>query len=729
MGTVKSDPGSVAVRSTVGRMRTVNGVCHHDCPDSCGWVVTVEATPEGERATKLRGNPDHPFSRGELCPKVNRYLDRVYSPDRVLTPLRRVGPKGSGEFAPTTWESALSEIGERWSSIASDIGSEAIMGLWDAGNQSVLAMHSHERFMARIGASRMVDAVCGQAAGVGTAATYGSGRGADPVEIRHARCIVLWGTNTRLTNRHLWPFIEEAKVNGATVVCIDPLRTMTADSADWFLQPLPGTDVALMLALINVFVRDGFVDRTYVDAHSTGFEDLVAEATQWPPTRAAEICGLMVSDIERLAVLLGTTPPVHFRTLIGSEHREHGAQFFRLLAALPVLLGSWRHRGGGMSRSVGTYTADAIGSLSGANLSNGRTIRSLSQNRVGRWLNDPTLAPAVAALLIWNFNPLVTLPNAEGIRAGLVRNDLFTVVHDVFLTDTAKYADFVLPAVTQIEANDITPSWGSMHLNWNSAAIAPIGEAVSNSELFRRLSSAMGFADAELYATDEELLERAMSSGHSSAEGISLDRLRTAGTVRVNIPEDFRPYSNGGFATIDGKAHLSSTVMDQSGLGLVATYVPAIEGPHGRSATEFPLSLMTPKVHTRFLNSSYSHLPNHAGREGGPYVELSEFDAAARGISDGDVVAVWNHRSTLTLPARIGVNVRPGVVVVPFGWSSDAHSDGRTANALTNDSLTSFGGGAAYSDTMCEVAKTQPPRLPESEVIPWRDTGVNCNQR
>ncbi len=685
-------------------MRTVTGACHHDCPDSCGWIVTVEDTVEGERATKMRGNPDHPFSLGELCPKVNRYLDRVYSPDRVLTPLRRVGAKGDGRFEPITWDAALAEIGAHWTAIVNEHGGEAIMPLWDAGNQSVLAMHAHERFMGRLGASRMVDSVCGQTAGVGTASTYGSGRGADPMEIRHAKCIVLWGTNTRLTNRHLWPFIEEAKAKGAPVVCIDPLRTMTADSADWFLQPLPGTDVALMLALIHVFVRDGRVDQEYVDQYSSGFDDLAAEAAQWPPSRAAEVCGLTVEDIERLAFVIGTTPPVHFRTVIGAEHREHGAQFFRLLAALPVVLGSWRHRGGGMSRSVGTFTSDAIGSLGASSSGHGPT-RSLSQNLVGRWLNDTDLAPRVHSLMIWNFNPLVTLPNAEAIRRGMAREDLFTVVHEVFLTDTARYADIVLPAATHIESDDITPSWGSMHLNWNHAAISPVGESVSNAELFRRLSSAMGFTDADLFATDDELFARALSGGHEFGGGITVDRLRAEGTVRLNIPEDYRPYAYGGFATPDSRAVLSSDVMEKVGHGRVATYTPAVEGPHGPVAAEFPLSLMTPKVHTRFLNASYSHLPNHGGREGGPYVELSAADAAARGIAAGDDVRVFNHRASLTLPVRIGTTVRPGVVSVPFGWGSADHADGKTANALTSDTPTSYGGGVAYSDTMVEVAR------------------------
>lgn len=663
----------------------------------------MEDGPDGERATKLRGNPDHPFSLGELCPKVNRYLDRVYSPDRVLTPLRRVGAKGEGRFEAISWDEALTTIADRWGTILRTQGGEAIAPLWDAGNQSVLAMHAHERLMSAIGASRSVDAVCGQAAGVGMASTYGSALGADPVELRHAKCVLLWGTNTRLTNRHLWPFVEEARANGATVICIDPLRTMTAESSDVFLQPLPGTDTALMLALVHVFARDGHLDRTYIDEHSVGSDDLLAEAAQWPPTKAAEVCGLTVGEIENLATLITSNAPAHFRTVIGAEHREHGAQFFRLLACLPVLLGSWRHRGGGMSRSVGSYSSTAIGSLNRP--AQGTPVaRSLSQNQVGRWLNDDTLDPPVASLLIWNFNPVVTLPNADAIRRGLAREDLFTVVHEVFLTDTARYADIVLPACTHIEANDITPSWGSMHLNWNQAAIAPVGESVSNPELFRRLATALGLDDPELHLADEELLQRAMSSSHKFAEGVSFERLKSEGTVRINVPEDYRPYADGGFAWPDGKARLASEFMAQFDLGLVPTYSPSHEGPHGALAAKYPLSLMTPKVHTRFLNSSYEHLPNHGGREGGPYVELSAADAAARGIAEGDEVRVFNDRSSLRLVARIGTMVRPGVVAVPFGWGSAAHPDGRTANALTNDTLTSFGGGVAYLDTLVEVA-------------------------
>jgi anaerobic selenocysteine-containing dehydrogenase len=686
-------------------MRTVVGTCHHDCPDSCGWVVTVDDQPAQPVAVKLRGNPNHPYSAGELCPKVNRFLERVYSVDRVLTPLRRTGPKGSGEFAPISWGDALSEIGTTWSQLIETLGAESIMGMWDAGNQSLLAMHAHERFWNRLGGSRMIDNVCGQAAGVGWAATHGNGEGADPTEIRYAKCIVLWGTNTRLTNRHLWPSIEAARRDDATVICIDPLRTVTANESDLFVQPLPGTDTALMLGLIHLWIRDNRIDHDYVDAYAEGFSDLAAEAAQWDPERVAAVCGITVGEVVQLAHVIADAQPAHFRTVIGAEHREHGAQFFRLLTTLPVLLGSWRHRGGGASRSTGTFTRAIAEDVSHPELRRGQEPRSLSMNRMGRWLTEASLDPKVAGLLVWNFNPLVTLPNAELIRAGLARDDLFTVVHEQFLTDTARYADIVLPATTQLESTDVVQSWGSFHVNWNEAAIAPVGESVSNSELFRRLSSALGFDDQPLFATDESLLAEMLVGTHPRAQGITAETLRANHTMRLTVDEDFRPYAHGGFATPSGKAQLSSVAMANFGLGLVATYEPALEGPNGDMARAFPLSLMTPKFHTRFLNGAYAHLPNHGGREGGPWVELSAHDAKARGIADGDTVEVFNHRATLTLPARIGTFVRNGVVAVPFGWHGAAHIDGRTANALTSDTPTSFGGGVAYSDTMVDVRK------------------------
>ncbi len=653
-------------------------------------------------AVKIRGNPEHPFSKGELCPKVTRYLERTYSPDRILTPLRRTGPKGSGQFEPISWDEALREIGTRLGEIVSTHGGSAIVPFFSAGNQSTLAHGAHERFCARIGATTLVDSICGLAAGVGVAATYGTANAADPTELSYARCVVLWGTNTRLTNRHLWPWVEQARANGATIICIDPLRTSTAEASDWFIQPLPGTDVALMLGLIHCWLRDGTIDREYVDLYADGFTELAVDAAQWSPDRVSYVCGLTIEEIEGLATVTAAAGPVHFRTLIGAEHHEQGAQFFRLLAALPVLLGSWRHRGGGISRSVSGYTR--LGGL-GIPALRAQPARELSSNHISKWLSSTNMTEPVQALLVWSANPLVTMPNAEGIRRGLERDDLFTVVHEQFMTATATYADIILPATTHIEATDVVPSWGSPHITWNEAAIAPIGGSVSNTEMFRRLSAAMGFTDPELFATDGELLDAAFAGAGHYMAGITTAALREAGTLRSNLEEAHMPYAHGGFRTTSGRAALASNAMHEAGFGLTASFVPSMEGPHGMLRDRFPLCLLSPKIHNRFLNSSYAHLPNHGGREGGPFVELHPVDAADRGIIQGELVEVFNDRATLQLHARIGTTGRPGVAIIPFGWGQAQHVDGKSVNSLTNDTLTNWGGGSAYSDTLVDVRK------------------------
>lgn len=657
-------------------MATVLGTCHHDCPDSCGWVATVE----NGVAIKLRGNPDHPFSRGELCPKVNSFLDRVYHPERILHPLIRTGRKGEGQFRQATWDEALGVVADRLKSVVAEHGGEAIYPWWDAGTQGAVQMSSLDRrFFANLGASRLTGSLCGATAKAGVAATYGSGLGADPTDVRHARFVVLWATNTRLTNRHLWPFIEEARHNGAQVVVIDPIQTITAGSADWHIQPLPGTDVALMLAIAHVLIRDDLIDRDYVTSYARGFDELAAHVATWTPERAASVCGLSVDEIERFATAYGTIRPAFIRTLIGAEHHEHGAMFYRTLATLPVLTGAWRQRGGGLSRSVGswfdTQLDDSVFTLP-------TTSRALSMNHLGRSLCDPSIG--IHALFIWNGNPLVTVPNAALIRKGLERQDLLTVVSEQFLTDTARYADVVFPATTELEQLDVIPSWGHLYLGWNEPAIAPLGEAVPNTELWRRLAKAMGMTDPEFALDDEALVTKVLVD-------TDVDLLRKQGWLRLDLPEELLPYAEGGFATNDGRADLFSDPVPQ--------YHPPQEGPGGELAKTFPLVLLTPKHQTRFLNSSYS--AHHAEKETGPFFEIDPEDAAKRGITDGDQVRIWNDRGELTLMAKISSRLRPGVGAIPFGWTVKAAH----ANALTNDALTDWGGGVAYFDTLVEAAK------------------------
>jgi anaerobic selenocysteine-containing dehydrogenase len=703
---VTTDVGPVAAPST--ERRSVLGTCHHDCPDSCGWVVTVEdralgGGSGGPTAVRLRGNPEHPYSRGELCPKVNRFLDRVYSPDRILRPLVRRGAKGDGDFAPVSWDDALALVAERLDEIVRRHGGQSVLPWWSAGTQGLIQQSSLDRrFFAKLGASRLTGSLCGAVAGAGTASTNGSGRAADPSDVRFARLVLLWGTNTRLTNRHLWPFVEEARANGATIVVIDPIRTMTAESADWFVQPLPGTDVALMLGLMHVLVRDDLIDHDYVARHTVGFERLVDVVRDWSPARAAEVCGIAADEVERLGRAYGTTTPAFIRTLIGAEHQEHGAMFFRALACLPALTGAWRHRGGGLARSVGAWAETNVDeSVFDAPAMVPRTERrAINMNHLGRALTDAAMDPRVMALFVWNGNPLVSVPNAELTRRGLLRDDLFTVVSEQFLTDTARYADVVFPAATQVEQTDVVASWGHLYLGWNEAAIPPVGEAVPNTELWRRLARAMGFTEAEMFEDDESLLRSALRN-------VDIETLRERGFVRLSLPEDLRPYADGGFATASGRAELYSDALAAQGHDPLPGFRRPGEGVGGDAGLtdRYPLVLMTPKNHTRFLNTSYSHLPKHGPPEGGPLAELDPVDAAARGIAEGDTVRVWNDRGSLTLTARVGARLRPGVVAVPFGWWSAQHDGDGTANALTNDALTDWGGGVAYGSTRVQVER------------------------
>lgn len=704
-----SQTTDVGPMGTPPAARTVAGICHHDCPDSCGWTVTVDDSPSPV-AIRLRGTPDHPFSQGELCPKVNRMLDRVYSADRLLHPLRRVGPKGSGRFEQITWDEALTEIASNLHRVIDEHGAEAVLPFSDAGNQSLLAMMGLSgRFFDHMGASRLDRAICGPTVGAGLAMTNGSGRGLDPLELEHSRLILIWGANTKLTNRHLWPTIERARERGARLVVIDPMRTLTSaaldpERGDRFIQPRPGTDIAMMLAMMHVIIADGLTDDEWIEAHTTGFDELRAAVADWTPERAAEVTGVTPDEIHRLGVDYATTRPAAIRALIGAEHHENGAMFFRTLACLPALTGAWADRGGGISKSVGSYTEAVIdeAALHRYDLRGTPLPRLLNMSRLGEILTTSHAGtddgPRVHALVVWNSNPLVVVPNAEATRRGLERDDLFTVVHEQFLTDTALYADIVLPATTQIESNDVVHPWGHLWIGWNEAAIEPVGQSCSNTELFRRLASAMDYTEPALFESDDELIAQALRT-------LDLDELRTVGWVRAPYPDDGRPFGDGDFDTASGRAEFASELLEKLGHPRVPTFVPPRESPLGEPdlALRYPLQLLSPKHHTRFLNSSYAQLPKHGPPEGGPFVELDPTDAADRGLEEGDLARVWNDRASMALPVRISERLRGGLAAIPFGWWRNHHVDGRTVNSLTNDTLTEWGGGVAYSDTLVQV--------------------------
>ena len=654
------------------------------------WDVTVH---DGT-AVKLRGNREHPTTRGALCPKVNRFLERVYHPDRLTTPLRRTGRKGSGEFEPVDWDTAVTEIAAQLTAAIDQTGRESILQFSFDGTQGVIQKGiMADRFFDALGASDVRRHLCGVTAWLGASDVSGLPYGIDPEDLAHARTIILWGTNTYLTNRHLWPTIEAARNTGATVVVIDPIRTSTAERADEFLQIRPGTDVALVLAIVHVLARDRLLDHDWLASSTSGWEELAGSAEPMTPDRAEAITGIAAERIEWLAHTYATCRPAAIRTLVGPEHRQHGRDIMRAIAMLPAVTGAWRDVGGGLARSTQVYFETAL---------NYPTLpdpprRAFNMARLGEVLTDESLEPPIRALIVHNSNPAVILPDQNRVVAGLERHDLFTVVIEQFLTDTARYADIVLPSTTQIEHLDLGIAWGHLYLTLNQPAIEPVGECLPNTEIFRRLAAAMGLDRPDLQADDETLIRELLDSRHPWLDGIGYEQLAERAWVRLNIAPGHRPYVDTSPGTDDGRLHLGPL-----------DHQPGDESPDGDGdvAGRYPLVLLTRKQHVKFLNANYAQFPEHLPNEGGPRLQLHPDDAAERGVRVGDQVEVFNDRGRLTLGVDLSDEVPPGVVAIPFGWHHRQTPEGRAVNALTNpttgdDDL----GSAAFHDTLVEVAR------------------------
>lgn len=667
-------------------MTVVRGACHHDCPDTCVWEVTVENSV----AVRLRGADDHPTTAGELCPKVNRFLDRVYHPERLRTPLRRVGDKGSSQFEPVSWDDAISQIAARLTEIGAASGGSAILPFSFDGTQGRIQKGvMADRFFAALGSSQIRRHLCGVTAWMGAADVSGVPFGIDPEDLRHARTILLWGTNTRITNRHLWPTIQAAREEGATVVVIDPVRTITADQADRFVQLRPGSDVALVLGMIHVLDRDGLIDREFLDDYTTGWPDLRMAARRQTLPSAAAITGVDIATIEWLATTFATRRPAAIRVLVGPEHREHGRELFRAVTMLPAVVGAWRERGGGLARSTQVYFEEAI--APDAAHPSGRVF---NMAELGTALTDAD--PPIEALIVHNSNPAVIVPDQNRVLAGLGREDLFTVVIEQFMTDTARYADIVLPATTQLEHLDLMVSWGHLYMALNRPAIAPVGDALPNTEIFRRLAVTMGLDAPGLADDDETLIRQLLATGHPYLNGITYERLREAAWVRLAVPAGFRPYVDDPPRTADGRLRLGDLA-----------HRPGSETAEGSPelASRFPLTLLSMKQHPRFLNANYGGFAEHLPRRGEPQLEIHAIDATARGLADGMRARVFNDRGELDLVVEISDRVQPGVVAAPFGWWASTSPGGRTVNALTNPATNDGRGSAAFHETLVEVER------------------------
>jgi anaerobic selenocysteine-containing dehydrogenase len=690
--------------------QVVHAACPHDCPDGCAVLITVE---DG-RATKIQGDPEHPITRGFLCAKVAKYLDRVYSPDRVLYPMRRTAPKGThgdGSFERISWDSAFNEIVTRLTRISTEYGPEAILPYSYGGNIAILNGASMDmRFFHRLGASQLHRSICAQAGGDAIISIYGRKIGTEPEQFRHSKYIIAWAANIHGNNVHLWPFIDEARRNGARLVVIDPYRTRTARLADWHIPINPGTDVALALGLMHVIVRDGLHDRDYIARYADGFDELEKRLPAYTPARVAQWTGVPCDDIERLAHEYATTRPAAIRLNYGVQRSQNGGTAVRAVCMLPVITGSWKEIGGGLQLSTsGGFQLDRP-AMERHDLMQksplGRPARTVNMVQLGKALTELD-GPPIKALVVYNSNPAAVCPDQNLVRRGLKREDLFTVVHEQFLTDTTDFADLVLPATTFFEHKDLVQAYGHYYLQVSQPAIEPLGECKSNVDFFRELALRMGFEDDCFLDPVDTMIEAALQSGVPQLNGITRQRLEGDPYVRLNLLGDdsdrpWLPFANG-FDTPNRKARLFDPALIAYGMDPVASFVPPEESRHRQGPETFPLELLARKG-DNFLNSTFVNLPSLQKMERQDELEISRADAELRGIADGDRVRVYNQRGEIFLRARVDGTVAAGVVGAQLGWAKLSGA-GLNINVLTSDRLTDLGGGATFYSTLVEVER------------------------
>jgi molybdopterin guanine dinucleotide-containing S/N-oxide reductase-like protein len=710
----------------------VHAACPHDCPDACGVLITVE---DG-RATKIQGDPKHPVTRGFLCAKVAKYLDRVYSPDRVLYPMRRIAPKGisianAGEGARATsawqritWDEALDEIASRFRSIVTEFGGESILPYSYGGTLGALNGASMDRrFFSRLGASQLDRTICSAAGEARILSVLGIKLGTEPEQFVHSRYIMAWASNIHGNNVHLWPFIVEARRKGAKLVVIDPYRTRTAASADWYIPINPGTDGALALAMMHVIIGENLHDADYVAKYTLGFEQLCEKVKAYPPERVAQWTGISADHIRKLAHEYATTRPSVIRLNYGVQRSEGGGMATRAIAMLPCITGSWQEVGGGLQMSTSGAFGLNKNALTRPDLQSDsqqhppRTVNMVELGKALNTLNEPPLK----ALFVYNSNPAAVCPNHNEVIRGLKRPDLFTVVHEQFFTDTTDYADIVLPATTFFEHKDLQAAYGHYYVQVSDQAIDPLGECRSNVELFRALAARMRFNDECFSESVDEMIDGALASDNPWLQGITRERLQRESHVRLNFtasgsrlpasgdpltatPAPFLPFAHGNFRTPSGKAELYSEALKAQGLDPVAEFTPPSESRHGTEKATFPLELLARKA-DNFLNSTFSNQPSVREMEDVDLLEMHSSDAGARGIADGSTVRVYNHRGEIFLKARVDGAVQPGVVSARLNWAKLSPGF-RNINVLTSEKLSDLGNSATFYSVLVEVEST-----------------------
>ena len=689
-------PSPSAANSLPSAPLQVRGACPHDCPDTCALLTTVE----NGVATRVQGNPDHPHTDGVLCTKVSRYTERSYHPERILTPLKRTGPKGSGQFAPVSWNEALAEITQRLGAIAAR-NPEAILPYSYAGTMGMVQGEGMDRrFFHRLGASQLDRTICASAGAEALVQTLGGKVGMKVEFFAQAKLILIWGSNSIGSNLHFWRYAQQAKRNGARLVCIDPRKTETADKCHEHIALRPGTDAALALALMHELIKNNWLDHDYITRHTLGWEQLRERALQWPPERAAEVCGVPAEQIRQLARDYGTTQPAAIRLNYGMQRVRGGGNAVRAVACLPALTGAWRHRAGGMLLSSSGQFPAQRAALQRPDLMPARTPRTLNMVQIGDDLlreASPAFGPRVEALVVYNSNPVAVAPDSGKVVQGFAREDLFTVALEHFHTDTADYADFILPATTQLEHWDVHLSYGHTDVVLNRPAIQPVGEARSNAQIFRDLAARMGFTEPCFADSDETLCRQAFG------DAVDFALLETQGFATLALPD--APFAEGGFATPSGKCEFFSARLAAQGLDGLPDHLPNHE-LQGSSA-HYPLAMISPPARN-FLNSTFVNVQSLRGIEGRPVLEIHPDDALARGIGDGAVVRVFNDRGSYRCHAAVSLRARPGVVNGLGIWWRKLGLDGTNVNQLTSQALTDMGRAPTFYDCLVEVQACAP---------------------
>jgi len=664
--------------------------CALDCPDTCSVLVTID--PATNRAVKIQGDPNHPVTQGFLCAKVTRYLDRVNHPSRLLTPLRRTGPKGSGQFEPISWDDALDAVASNLKQTAAQFGPESILPYSYAGTMGLLQGSGMDRrFFHRLGASRLGRTICAEAGAAGMANAIGQRLAPAPEHFVHARLIIAWGANILSTNVHLWPFIKEACRRGAKLYVIDPIRTKVAALAGRHFTPYPGSDLALALGLIHVLIRDGLTDADYIARYTTGYDSLAALAAQYPPERAAHLTGIPAREIEQLAHDYAITKPSVIRLNYGVQRSERGGRAVQAITLLPALTGSWRDLGGGIQLSTSAafeFNRPALERPDLQQISLGREARLLNMSQLGRLLTE-TDGPPVKSLVVYNSNPGAMSPNQSLVHQGLARPDLFTAVIDHFLTDTARFADIVLPATMFLEHDDLYRAYGHYSLQLALKASEPPPGPRSNVEIFRALAKRMGFTESCFDDQTKEMVSALLDTPSPHLQGVTWDRLVAEHSIRLSVPD--KPFASGGFRTPSGRCNLSAEGLD---------YAPPVESRLGSLAGKYPLELVSSKNHDS-LNSSFGFRPDADAQCA--ILQIHPADAESRRIADGQPVEVFNDRGAIRLRASVCGVTRPGVVRAPMvRW-------GVNVNTLISDRLTDLGGGPTFYNCLVEVRPCEGP--------------------